>query len=364
MLLIAVMACTPAAAGSIKYDDLILFGDSLTDTGNSYLATITETPPSPDPTYYPNIGHYTDGATYGERMWQALQLPGNLAPSFVGGTNYAIGGARSRYGSAQMTDAGGLRLPPPVGTPDPDDPPIGSYLRQIDDYFGDTGGVADPDALYVVWMGGNDARDAATLFFAPDPTLPDPLDLVAQSVGDVTNGIVELIAAGARNFLVPTVSDIGLTPEAQSLGAAAAAVLSSWAQAYNDALDAALDLALDAIVGIDDLDLWQVDTFDRLGEVLDNPGRFGLTNVTDPCLSGYFVNAPTGGDIELCSNPAEYAFYDAVHPTSTVHAILAEDFLVAVPVPGSLPLLAGGLLLVGLRRFRAEGCDRRRRTAS
>lgn len=357
-LVIVLVWPVQAGAGPMSFSNLFVYGDSLSDTGNSYLATLAETPPSPNPVYYPNVGHYTDGATYGELMWQALSLPGGLQPSLAGGTNFAVGGARSRYGSPEMSiDAGsGLNLPPPPGTPDAVTPGASSLLAQVGGYLLAAGGIADPFALYVIWIGGNDARDAATLTFSPRAA-EAPL-LLQQSVGDVADAVVSLIMAGARNLLLPSVSNIGLTPEAQALDTfnpGVAATLSGWAEAYNHALDAALDAALDSLVGIDGLRLRQVDTFDRLGDVLASPARYGLANVADPCLSGYFVNAPTGGAISLCSAPETYAYYDAVHPSSTVHAILARDFLAAVPVPAPLVLMLGGLVLLGAgRRGRAR----------
>lgn len=337
-----------ALGGRMPYSDLLLFGDSLTDTGNVFLATGGTVP---NPVYYPNLGHYTDAATYGELMWQALNLPGSLTPSLAGGTNYAVGGARSRYDSTDMTDQGGFRLPPPVGTPPVSNPSAGSFLGQLGFYFSNTGGVADPFALYSIWMGGNDARDIATVYAASG--MADALDLLTQSVGDVTGGIMSLITAGARNLLVPTVSDIGLTPEALAADAVTpgtSAVLSAWAVAYNQALDDALDATLDAFAGVTDLRLWRTDTFDRLGDVLADPGRWGLTNVTDPCLDGYFVDTLISEPVTLCPKPSTYAFYDNVHPSSTIHGILADDFLTAVPAPAPLLLLPAGLVLIAWRR--------------
>lgn len=356
LLLIALVLAWPmqANAGRMPYSNLLLFGDSLTDTGNSYVATLGDTPPSPNPVYYPTVGHYTDGATYGELMWQALNLPGHLAPSLLGGTNFAVGGARSRYGSPEMTPdpITGLNLPPTLGTPGASTPGASSLLAQVGTYLTAASGIADPFALYVIWIGGNDARDVATLSFHPTLSAQAPL-LLQQSVGDVTEAVVDLIMAGARNLLLPSVSDIGLTPEALGLDALSpgvAAALSGTAAAYNQSLNAALAATLDGLIGVDDLKLWQVDTFGRLGGVLGNPAAYGLGNVTDPCLAGYFVNTPTGGPVSLCTDPQTYAFYDAVHPTSAIHAILADDFLAAVPVPAPLLLLLSGLGLLAVSR--------------
>ena len=151
-----------------------------------------------------------------------------------------------------------------------------------------------------------------------------------------------------RNLLVPTVTDLGLTPEAQSQGPAAVALISAQSQLYNQAIDQALL----AFAGIDGLKLTRADTFDFLNEVVADPTPFGITNATDPCLQGFFVDAPTSGPITTCADPESVAFWDIVHPNSRLNELLAADFIAAVPTPMSLPLLLMGL--AGIAAFRRQ----------
>jgi len=123
---------------------------------------------------------------------------------------------------------------------------------------------------------------------------------------------------------------------------AAAAFISAQSQLYNQAIDQAL-LAFTGVAG---LDLTRVDTFDFLGDVVSDPPAFGLGNATDPCLAGFFVDAPTSGPITTCANPESFAFWDIIHPDSRLHQLLAEDFIAAVPAPMSLALLMIGLAAI------------------
>lgn len=84
----------PAAAWAriSSLSNLFVFGDSLSDGGNSGLLTGSSFPPSPP--YFGNC--YSNGPVAVEYLWQAVN-PGNpsfrpsLAPG--GGTNFALGGA-------------------------------------------------------------------------------------------------------------------------------------------------------------------------------------------------------------------------------------------------------------------------------
>ena len=69
-------------------------------------------------------------------------------------------------------------------------------------------GPIDPDALFFIWGGPND------LVINPDPAV------AAAAAANIGMMIDTLYGAGARNFLVPNMADLGLTPGAARLGVA------------------------------------------------------------------------------------------------------------------------------------------------
>src|SRR5688572_11111179 len=90
----AALSLHPIAARAelLTISDMFVFGDSLSDGGNSGLLTQAGAgvvfPPSP----YVG-GRYTNGPTAVERLWNLYNTDGGLRPSLGGGTNFAIGGS-------------------------------------------------------------------------------------------------------------------------------------------------------------------------------------------------------------------------------------------------------------------------------
>src|SRR6478672_780719 len=76
----------PGFAG--PYTGLIVFGDSLSDTGNDAIATRGAIPGPP----YAQ-GRFSNGPNYVDELAQNLGL--SSTPSLAGGTNSAFGGART-----------------------------------------------------------------------------------------------------------------------------------------------------------------------------------------------------------------------------------------------------------------------------
>ncbi|MGA7802032.1 MAG: PEP-CTERM sorting domain-containing protein [Gammaproteobacteria bacterium] len=90
----------------------------------------------------------------------------------------------------------------------------------------------------------------------------------------------------------------------------------------------------------------RLDTFSLVDKIYNNPAAYGLTNVNAPCYSRFVQSGGT-----TCANPNQYLFWDAEHPTSAVHRILATDVLRTVPEPATMALFVVGLAaLVTVRK--------------
>jgi phospholipase/lecithinase/hemolysin len=279
------------------YSAMYVFGDSLSDTGNVYAATGGTVPTSPP--YY--LGRFSNGPVWVETLSANLGL-GAVAPSVLGGKNFAWGGA--------------VTGPALTST-------FPTLTQQAATYLGGVGGVADANALYVVWGGGNDVRAGN----------------VTNTVSNLSAIITSLAGAGATNFLVANLPNIGLTPEAIAAGPAAVAGATFLSNLVNTQLAAAIPGLVSGLgVNIISLDVW---TFLN-NTIAGSPGN-GYTNTNQQCFDS---SVPS-----ICSNPNEYIFWDGVHPTAAAHQALGALAASIVPVPPAVILLVSAFAtLGGLRR--------------
>lgn len=294
-LSLTVTPCRELQAG--PYSAIYAFGDSLTDTGNAFLATGGATPPAG----YFN-GRYSNGPVWIDHLAVNYGLA-PLTPAFVpGGTNYAIAGATSGLGLS------------PVGSP--------NLLSQIGLYQSNLGGgTADPGALYTIMIGSND-------FFGGElnPAVP---------AGNVSLAIQTLASLGARRVLVLDTGLLGNTPRAlTTLSPVQQAGLNALAVGYSNQLQT--DLAtLQSTLGIS---IYRADILKTSAKIHANPGAYGFSNVTDGAfLVGNY--AATG-----------YLYWDDIHPTAAGHALIAQQAIAAIPEPSSVLLLGLGTLVLGLAR--------------
>lgn len=311
----ALVLCAPAWS----YTGLVVMGDSLSDGGNNAAAFgIDAGQVISGNLYVPTLpyasGTYSNGPTWVDGLASALGV--SAGPAALGGTNFAFGGAQT------SDESNG----------------IPSLLTQVGLYLGATGGVADPDALYVLAGGGNNARAALeAIGFDGAPLLRTTLVTALTYARDVGVMVDTLQAAGATDIIVWNTPNIGLTPAVSALGAPA----SFLGQVIGNAMNRALARRL-----ADEPGVRIFDVFGLVGSVVGSPGAFGLDNVTDAC----------GAPSNAC-DPATALFWDGIHPTTAGHQVLTNGMVaLAVPEPGSwVLLLAGGGALLWWRRRRVDG---------
>jgi phospholipase/lecithinase/hemolysin len=220
--LVAIMSIQALSAAAFEH--LVVFGDSLSDTGNA--------------------GRFSNGPVWVEYLADRLGL--TLSPSQRGGSNFAVGGARldPRSGPHSLraqVDAF-LKRPKPSGR-----------------------------MLVIVYGGGNDLLAAVG---HPDgPTMVDGAVLALQGM------VADLIAHGATDILVPNLPDVGITPEVQAQGSRAVAEGRTLASRFNAALEGALaEAAANSGVRLYRLDVWSMAERAR-----GDPAAFGFVEIAKPC---------------------------------------------------------------------------------
>jgi phospholipase/lecithinase/hemolysin len=212
--------------GSVN--QLVVFGDSLSDNGNAAIFAAGLGIPFPP---------LSNGPLWVDHLAAKLSLP-DPQPflALTGGTNYAVATAQ--------TGSNGLS-----GVSD-----------QLAVFAAAHPGGAPADALYTLWAGANDIFNGANPVLAAD---------------NIFNNILSLAAGGGKNFLWLNMPDLGLTPRAVAAGAVVPANLAS--SAFN--AEWAIDLAGLQAQGINVIG---VNVEALFTQIVADPGAFGFSNVTAP----------------------------------------------------------------------------------
>ena len=355
----------PTVARS-PFTSVTVFGDSLSDDGD--LALATGLPKLTGTGAYQKFT--TNPANVAvEAVAAGLGLP--LAPSLIGGSDYAFGGA------GVTTNSPGTPATVPTETAQ-----IAGYLA--------THKTLDPTGLYTVLGGANDifyhgaaalaGVGAAQAIAALPAALPAAtraalaaqinagaaaqvgvasIETVDQAGAAVTAAaaqevtlIGQLKAAGAKYVVVFNLPDIGGTPQAQATDRAApgaAAAFTQLTNAYNQVLTGGLTQIGTGIVPVN-LNLFNAET-------KANPAAFGLTNVTTPACTSASSLTCTPATLVAPNAASTYLFADGVHPTGAAHFAIGQYVLAELAAPAYVSLLGEaplGFSLAQRRRLMDE----------
>lgn len=314
-----------AFATDLPFDQLIVFGDSLSDNGNLYQLTQvqhfsdpTKTKIMPGKNYY--RGHFSNGETWVETLANETELP--LA-------DFAYGGAWAEPATFSGDDQ----------TPDLNQ----QVQRYLDLYKNDKN---RDQHLYFIWAGANDYLHS--IFSEPS------VDFITNRVeNQIELAASTLIKNGAKHIMIVGLPRLGDTP----LGLMASKTLNNMSDVHNQKIQN-LVAYLKQKTG---QDIRFFDVAAPLSDILANPANYNLKVVNKGCFD-YFSMSTTATlsktlfaknpvldladrvshQVKLpqgCAkdredqNPDDYAFWDGLHPTRVVHQIVTHKILEEIQKP-------------------------------
>lgn len=275
---------------------IVVFGDSLSDNGNLYEFMKHELPVSPP--YYK--GRFTNGPVWVELLAETY-YPNDAQVHLL---DYAFGGA-------------GISEDP---EDDDDDSVLFTLRREVDSYLLSHQDKADPNSLYVFWMGSNNYL-----------VLPENEDAtVAFVIEAIKRDLERLIQKGATHLLVITIPDLGKTPAARDYDAVDK--LTSITEKHNNLLKQTINSMK---LEYPHVRWFYVDVNEIVYDILDFPERFGITNTVDTCYEEMLpppseltilkmastVSRVPRQTVDACTG---FLFFDPFHPTETTHQEMAR----------------------------------------
>jgi outer membrane lipase/esterase len=305
---VALLALLLLATGAAFADDehgysrIFIFGASFMDSGNHFAFTgETAHPPVEflDPSYGIGGHHFSNGRTWVEVLAQKMELtewakPAWRDPSYG---NYAFGHGRAvEYNwdplpslQDQVTAWGNNGY----CTGDPDNPMYDTLFIVDSGYF---------DLLDIL-----NGADATTVLF--------------QMTMSIRANIEALRQCGAYHVLLAYLPPLESSP---IVPAPYDPSLPSGTTIYNYFFLHTYIVQHFANEP-NNLNVSTVDFLEFFNEMLTTPEAYGITNTTDSCVT---FGVTKGA---FCKNRDEYVFWDPLHPTKKIHALMAEEAYAALP---------------------------------
>ena len=292
------------AQADTSFSRVYVFGDSLSDTGN--FGTFVGGLPFP---FFMN--RISNGPVAIETLAARLGLTADASLHVLGldaGTNYAVAGANAIGNEAEDLSA------------------------QILGFQINHGFVAPSDALYVVFIGGNDVRSARSVASSAEAKL-----IVQAAANEVRQAIETLAQAGAHSFLLVNAANVGAIPETRLIADAINdPKLIKRTRKLSNLYRKKLHKIAEDLGDVDEyyngdeneLNIVEFDLFKFFNKLLKKSDKLGFTNITDPCFSPRTLSFHP--DCNLGANFDQFIFFDEIHLTARAHALVGEALFEAL----------------------------------
>jgi phospholipase/lecithinase/hemolysin len=313
MLLVWLM---PMRASATQISGIYVFGDSLSDTGNVFQASLlTVGTGLPAPPYFQ--GRFSNGYLWIDYLAEQLGLQimpvAQIQTTHPKAVNFAYGGATTGSGNVVNTALPGLQ------------DEIEQFRRLLPQE------KADSNALYTFWIGANDYLSQSADGPPKDSTQP---------AANISAAIQSLYDWGARCFLVVNLPALGETPLAYSVGQERVSTLNRLSQQHNRSLNQQME----TLRSLPQIQLIQLDVDQLFRQAI--AGQLQFSDLKTPCFDR--------ATAQVCDQPNQHLFWDMLHPTTAAHrhvgdlaaeAIQTQFNRSRVPI-GSKLVLVGTLSLL------------------
>lgn len=321
-------------------NEIVFFGDSLTDNGNFFHYThgLMPTPPYLE-------GRFTNGRTWAEKVADYYSTNKNITS-----VNYAAGGETAVAHPLQR----------------------GFYPfhlnLSVNDYLLRNVFADKSHTLFVIWIGSNDYLPLTTF---DEQNVNNVIDSIRAAINN-------LIGVQGTNFLIINLPNLASTPEGHARNAEEAQLFTDY-NVSNNAKLAALVADIKQSNSNVNIKLFEVDKL--LNDFVEHPETFNrkynvnVTDVSTSCWAGGYslamipqkamirrdfenklqklgdpklmdannlaemiANSPDLAEaykvvkknevgVVACNNPDEHLFWDSIHPSAVTHDILAQNFI-------------------------------------
>ncbi len=291
--IILLLLSAASKAQTSTFSKLVVFGDSISDTGN--LALFDLPPP-----FFEN--RISNGLVSVDLIAQSIgsnaDRSGHLLGQQDGGFNYAVSGGNV------------------VGS-DPED-----LTSQVSAFLNRVNQQADRNALYVVIIGGNDLRDIRSII---DPVTAN--SAIITVITQLDSQLRRLSNAGARAFVIANVANIGRIPETLNLSAQDPSIAIR-AEQYVRQYNTALSPLLDEFAQTPELAVVEFDLFQALEDVLNNADSLGFSNSQEGCFNASDFSV----ELEcLLLGFDSRVFFDNIHPSALTHRLISPLIIAEIP---------------------------------
>ncbi|CAM3432304.1 SGNH/GDSL hydrolase family protein [Parendozoicomonas haliclonae] len=347
------------AEAPIRLKKLVIFGDSLADTGNTRTLTRYFQGGVPRPDFFDHLfhfgwnrlplklfvgeippkhyyqGRFSNGPVSSELVAPMLGLDPEDGGQFV---NLAFGGSWSLSGKNFLSSLYQLQ--------DDEAWDVSGVLEHLSKGFSkwfipsaqevvrwylDEHPVLEPDTMYVLFSGSNDYQNG---YWQPEAVVSAQVDILEQ-----------LIDHGAKHIAWGTLPDITITP----------CFIGANTYPFKVQIERHNRMANNERIRLQqenpDIQLIFADGYSAFRLFFDNADSFGFTEKSKACTNvnvngcpsgdggpsiqgGLLESSYLGEPFKVCDHPEQYFFWDSIHPTTRVYEHVASYLCVMAGMSG------------------------------